>query len=361
MKMHGLHKRISAVSLGLALFVVSGCGANTEEDHIVVLEQEEQQTAYELSTVAVSDVVLTERIRCTYKQLKEQEVSFALEGRRVDKVCVKVGEKVTKGQVLAQLSGGSLNQDIDTLKYRINRLELELEYITMNEEISISSRRVSEAYYGATYGVDDDVKSIQKNAEQQRQDKQDELDYAKQKLALLEAERRASNVYAEMDGTVYKIADRLEGSTSQKDKTVITIIDTSECVFEAKEPNYAQYFKEGETVEMKLTGSSSGNYELIPYQMENWGEKQFFSIYSGPSEDGLEVDTSGYISLTIAKKENVLCVSNSAVHTAGEDTYVYVIGENNNREIKWITTGLVGDNVVEIVSGLAEGDKVIAK
>lgn len=361
MNKYGLCKRIGAVSLGLALFVAGGCGTAVEESHLVVLEQEEQQTAYELSTVAVTDVVKTERIRCTYKQLKEQEVSFSLEGKRVEKVFVKEGERVTKGQVLAQLSGGSLDQDIDTLKYRINRLNLEIAYITENEEISISGIRVGEAYEGRTVGVEESIKAIQENAKIQRQDKQDELDYSKAKLAQLEAERRASKVYAEMDGTVYKIVDRLEGSTSKKDKVIITIIDTSECVFEAKEPNFAQYFKAGEPVSMKLTGSSSGAYELIPYQMESWDDKQLFSIYNGPSEDGLEVDTSGYITLTIAKKENVLSVSKSAVHVAGEDSYVYIIGNNNNREIKWITTGLEGDDSIEIVSGLAEGDKVIAK
>jgi len=359
MNLHELHKKIGVVSLGLALFVVCGCGTAEDESHMVVLEKEVQQTAYELSTVAIGDVIQTERIRCTYKQLKEQEVSFSLEGKRVNKVYVKVGEKVTKGQLLAELSGGSLNQDIDTMKYRINRLTLELSYITQNEELSISSARVNELFGG--YSADEQVKSIQKNAELQRQDKQDELDYCKAKLSQLEAERRASSIYAEMDGIVYKIADRLEGSTSQKDKTVITIIDASECVFEAKEPAYAKYFKEGEVVPMKLTASSVGEYELIPYQMENWGEKQLFSIYNSPTEDGIEVDTSGYITLTIEKRENVLCVNKVAVHTAGDESYVYVIGDNNNREIQWITTGLVGDEMIEIVSGLTEGDKVIAK
>ena len=41
--------------------------------------------------------------------------------------------------------------------------------------------------------------------------------------------------------------------------------------------------------------------------------------------------------------------------------YVYVLGENNIWETKWITVGLEGKDNVEITDGLSEGDMVILK
>ena len=49
----------------------------------------------------------------------------------------------------------------------------------------------------------------------------------------------------------------------------------------------------------------------------------------------------------------------SAVYHADGKPYVYVLDENDFRQIVWIETGLVGDEKVEILSGLNEGDKVV--
>ena len=50
-----------------------------------------------------------------------------------------------------------------------------------------------------------------------------------------------------------------------------------------------------------------------------------------------------------------------AVHNADGKNYVYVLGENNIWETKWITVGLEGKDNVEITDGLSEGDMVILK
>ena len=57
----------------------------------------------------------------------------------------------------------------------------------------------------------------------------------------------------------------------------------------------------------------------------------------------------------------MLTVPLKAVHLASGKSYVYVLGEGNMREVKWIETGLFGDETVEILSGLTEGEKVIIK
>ena len=95
--------------------------------------------------------------------------------------------------------------------------------------------------------------------------------------------------------------------------------------------------------------------------MENWNELMLFTLSGDTSDVNIGVGASGTLQFTVDKREQVLTVPIRAVHQAGGKSYVYVLGEGNMREVKWIETGLYGDINVEVISGLAEGEKVILK
>ena len=63
----------------------------------------------------------------------------------------------------------------------------------------------------------------------------------------------------------------------------------------------------------------------------------------------------------LKQRSQVLCVPAQAVHSADGRDYVYVLGEDQMREVKWIETGLYGDSTVEVLSGLTEGERVILR
>ena len=71
--------------------------------------------------------------------------------------------------------------------------------------------------------------------------------------------------------------------------------------------------------------------------------------------------TVGNIVYTIDARENVLTLPSKVIRTADGRNYVYVLGENDVREVKWIETGLWGDTMVEVISGLEEGEYVVQK
>ena len=62
-----------------------------------------------------------------------------------------------------------------------------------------------------------------------------------------------------------------------------------------------------------------------------------------------------------ARKENALYLPNECIRNAGDKNYVYVVTDEGLRDVVWVTTGLKGDGVTEIVEGLKEGDKVIRR
>ena len=210
--------------------------------------------------------------------------------------------------------------------------------------------------------VEENVARIQNNYRHSREDCEDALALDRAQLAILKQDLRNSCIYAGMDGTVAKIKERLEGSTSVMDEEVIQIIDSTECLFEAKDLTWAAYFKEGTEVDLSIiSGTGAGSYKVVPYDMENWNELMLFTLSGDTSDVNIGVGASGTLQFTVDKREQVLTVPIRAVHQAGGKSYVYVLGEGNMREVKWIETGLYGDINVEVISGLAEGEKVILK
>lgn len=347
-----------------AVSLLCGCGQRETEPPLMPVEDSDDTITYNYCTAEIGDVVLTQRIRCTYRQQNDQEVSFSLAGRLVDKVYVEEGDTVKKGDLLAELSAGNLERRIEDLEYSIKRNELLLEYTEMNEALEISQAWVNHIYnhYYDRAGLDKVIAGIQESYRYQREDCTDALELDRLALQEMKQELAHCRVYAQMNGTVYKLQKNLEGSTSTKDKVVMTIVDNSKCLFETEAPEYKDCFREGETVDMSvISGSAPGDYKLLPYDMDHWGDVLQFSVYEGPTTTGIEVGTSGTMQFVLDRREQVLCVPGTAVNRADDRSFVYVTDENNMRQIRWVETGLFGDDLVEILAGLEEGERVIRK
>lgn len=352
---------------GLAL-TISGCGQSQEGgEGVIVVEQEAEPVVYDMAAAMPGDVQKTQRIKCTYQQLSDESLSFGISGISVKKVYVQEGDAVEKGQVLAELSSGSRQDEIAWLEYQIARSQLQLDYSQINEDYEISSLWLSYLYQSGQSEADrerlyESVAQVQRSYDYYREDWQDAIDLDLLQLEQLQREAAASRLVAGMSGTVCHIKDKLEGSTSVRGEAVLTVIDGSECLFTTQVPEYVFCFKEGEEVYMEITsGTGAGKYTLLPYEMDSWGEQQLFSLAEGAESASIEVGTVGYIVAVVDRRSQVLCVPTGAVHSAEGRDYVYVLGEDQMREVKWIETGLYGDSAVEVRSGLTEGERVILR
>ena len=361
-------RKLSLTGLLAAALLASGCGQSADqEDTLLVIEQEAEPISYEMATVTLGDVQKTQRIKCTYQQLKEESLSFGISGKSVDKVYVQEGDTVEQGQVLAELSGSSRQEDIARLEYQIARNQLQLEYSRINEDYEISSLWLNFLYQSGQsqaerQRLEENVAQVQQNYTYAREDYQDAIDLDRLQLELLQSEASASRLVAGITGTVSYIREGLEGSTSVRGEEVITIIDGSECLFMTEAPEYADCFQEGVEIAMEITsGSGAGEYTLVPHEMEKWGEQQLFALAAGGEDAVIEVGTTGSMTVILDQRSQVLCVPSSAVHNADGRDYVYVLGADQMREVKWIETGLYGDSTVEVLSGLAEGERVILR
>ena len=150
----------TAILLAMALMCVSLSSCNKmEEENIVVIEPEEETSAYGLIAVTRDDVILSKSVTCTYTQTREQTISFPIGGKRVSKVHVNVGDSVNTGDLLIELSEDNLGSQIDELEYKIAKNTLLLSYLDKAEEFDKQS-----AYNNFVYYTDKDEDAVKKYA-----------------------------------------------------------------------------------------------------------------------------------------------------------------------------------------------------
>lgn len=359
-------KRILAMACALCMF--TGCAATeAEEENIVLIEKEKEAIVYDMAVVTVADVVKTEKVKCIYQQVNEQAVCFEVGGKRIDKVYVERGDEVTEGQLLATLDTGNAVDRIETLEYQIARNELTLEYSQLNEDYEISTLWLNYIYNSngsdaAEEALKANVAQIQQRYEYSREDCQDAIDLDRKELQKLNKELKQANLYAGMSGTISFQKSNLEGSSAVAGEEIMHIIDSSECLFAVEGTKYAEYFSADTKVAMSISsGTGAGDYELIPYNMDAWEERLLFAIADDDGSRTIEVGAMGMMKVVLGERKQVLSVPVGAVHVADGKSYVYVLGEDNVREVKWIETGLMGDLYAEVISGLSEGEKVILR
>lgn len=352
----------------VCILLLCGCNAQpTEEDNLIILEPEREKIEYTLTVASVGDVIKSKKVRCDYEQLVGVDVSFAVSGRTIKEVHVEAGDKVTKGQLIAELDIGEVDSKIRDLEYQIARNTLLLKHVDENENNEISSKWLK--YFNGKEQSDEkneavweSVSELQQENEYDREDYRDAISMDTLALEKIKSEIAESFLYAEIDGTVSYAKTGLEGTISKADERIISIMGGADGVFVINEPEYAPYFTEGQEVELTvITGIGAGGYTLVPYKMDEWGDKLLFTLAEGSEATITKAGYAGTIRIITGLKEQVLNVPTKAVHSADGRNYVYILGEGNVRDVKWIETGLYGDDYVEVVSGLTEGEKVILK
>lgn len=364
-------KKVFLVSFLLSSIIVStltGC-SEVEEEPVVVIDNEPEGITYDLVETSVGDIILTKSLSCKYIQTKEQEISFPVGGKRVDKVYVRVGDTVSKGQVLVELATEGLQEQIDELEYRIAQNEMYYNQLDKAEEFD-----KTESYYNFVYSSqgeldekavkeqDEKNSIIEENYSYKREDYSDAIEFDKEKLSKLKNELSSAKICSSMNGVVHKITDNLEGSTAKKGEVVMTIVDNANGLFETTETEYAKFFNEGDLIPMRVSyGDAVGDYTITPYNIASWGETQKFSIVEAPENEGIEVGTSGTLTLVVDQRTQVLTLPRGTVYTADGKSYVYILNEDNMREVRWVETGLEGDDKIEIISGLEKGEQVVKK
>ena len=350
-------KITAGILIGSMLIMTTACGAQEQKEAEVVLVQDNSQETYHTATVGYGDVTKHVNLNCTYTATQTQNLSFPVDGYLIEKVNVKKGDYVTKGQLLVSLDVQDLKEQIEEQEYKIESLELKQKQTYELQDFDLESADTLFEYTGKSVQDRNELKKKKENILKQYkttlEDLEDSILVEKDRLATEKARYEEGQMFAGINGELTYIKSSLLDTYSKKDELVLTISDQDTCYFVSDAMEYADFFAEGETLE--LTYRESGKDMVCPVQpalKESWNEEMYFKPVDG---ELIDTGKSGSLTLELDSRKNVLCVPADAVHESSNGTFVYLM-QDGLPQMRYVTLGLVGDDTAEITDGLQPGE-----
>jgi membrane fusion protein (multidrug efflux system) len=146
---------------------------------------------------------------------------------------------------------------------------------------------------------------------------------------------------------------------------IITLDDNSIIYSDIKIPeNYSASIKKGLPVKVKLTSYKNkifeGEVDFVSSRI-NADTRSILSRIKVENED-LELISGSLLEVAVKfDLRNSLSVPDTSVMIEGDKSYVYKINEENIANKTEIKTGIRTDKSIEIISGLTEGDIIVAE
>ena len=347
----------------LALVLLGSCSLLPEEetfDAEPVIRSYEAQS-YAMAYAERGDMTLSVRVSCTYVPVQQEKLCFAVSGELVDEVFVETGESVKKGQVLAQLQLGDVENRIESCQQRIDSIRLSQRQLEERWPLEEQRARLS----AGPQGAEEAVKALTESYDRQRQSLSDSLYLLEVQLAEYRRQLADRQIVAGFDGTVTYVRSFQEGARSAIGERVITLSDSTLSLFRAETDQWPN-FHEGDEFTIVV---SKTEYEAVvtteaalglPESSKQEGKKAMvYLTLTQPALD-LEENDRGTLTLILDTRTDALTLPEKAVSTLNGKSVVYYLDEEGIRRYREVETGLVAEGRVEILSGLNEGDCVIA-
>ncbi len=146
---------------------------------------------------------------------------------------------------------------------------------------------------------------------------------------------------------------------------IITIDDNSTIYSDIKIPeNYSAYIKKGLPVEVKITSYKDkifeGEVDFVSSRI-NADTRSLLSRIKVRNKD-LELIAGSLLEVSVKfNLRNSLSVPDTSVMVEGDKSYVYRINSENIANKTEVKTGLRTNENIEILSGLAQGDIIVAE
>ncbi|HXQ35235.1 MAG TPA: efflux RND transporter periplasmic adaptor subunit, partial [Anaerolineales bacterium] len=193
-----------------------------------------------------------------------------------------------------------------------------------------------------------------------------ELALAQAKYDVAKAVLESLEIKAPFDGIVFEVSAQA-GQTYQAEIALFKIGDPKALEVKANitEEDYS-IVSVGQAVEVFFDARADVTVKgkvdrIIPKRIE--GDRPLYNIYISLNDvpDGLADGMTSDTAITIAKRENVLCLPRAAVRASSASTTTVKVWDGVQELTKEIKVGLRGDTYVEIISGLSEGEQVVTR
>jgi RND family efflux transporter MFP subunit len=261
-------------------------------------------------------------------------------------VAVKVGDRVTKGQILATASTADLQSQIDDAVRDYRTAEIQLAQAQTQLDDATATDAIRQARIGLYSAQTGDA-------------------HARTALATLRAQLAFATLAAPEAGIVTVVA--IQAGADAPSGAAITIAGgTLEVTTSVVESDVASISTgqaatitvaalagatiDGTVTSIAPTGSAGSNGGVVSYAVE-------VALASPP--DGLRAGMSADVTITTASATGVLAIPARALNGTAGAYRVRVLAADGTVTTRDVTVGLITSSLVEIKSGLQAGDVVI--
>jgi HlyD family secretion protein len=382
----------AAIALGGAAFFVAPqitpqivpyltAFADWRAEHKKAAHKEPAQTpppAVSVVKAAVTD--FTELVTVSGSLVPRDEILVApeVEGFRVLELKVDAGDQVKRGDVLAILVQESLDAQLAQNDAALARAEAAISQ--SESQIADAKAKLAEAdanferakplknsgfLSGTTY---DQREAAAKSAAAMLKSAEDGLRVAKAEKLQVEAQRREltwkrtnTAVTAPSDGLISRRTARIGGMASGAADPMFRIVARGEVELDAEviETELAK-ISNGQKAQVDVAGVGEvgGTVRLVSPEVDKQTRLGRVRVFLG-ADPRLRIGTYGRGTIATAKSHGIGVPSSAVIFETG-GTYVQVVrdGRVERRDIK---TGLVARGLIEIRSGVSEGEVVVAR
>lgn len=332
-----IRKGISLGSVIAVILSLSGCFLIPKEE-VVIAPPLKEPPKVKYDYVEAKKGTIERKITCSgyFVSIKQSDLSFKSKGGYLRKVYVKLGDIVKKGDLLAEIDPGEIEKDI-----KLQEINLKKAQIIYDEKLKSQNKEENNRNETLIAGLD--------------------LEAERLKLEAMKSDYEKTKIYSPINGTVDYVLSLNEGQFIDAYKTLIRIADTSNLQLQYSEDkifNFKLGMKVEATIDLK---TYEGEVVRTPSEVPPDGDEESkksirINIKNLPGD--VKIGQNALITLRLEKKENVIVLTKNLIHNLGSRNFVQVV-KNGIREECDVELGLDTDTEVEIVKGLAEGDKII--
>ena len=178
------------------------------------------------------------------------------------------------------------------------------------------------------------------------------------------AKLKSRNLMAAFDGVVTKrnFSNDIKVSESS---LLINLEDISSVFVDVDIPElYSSFIKENLNVDVKFSGN---NDKIYPGIIDSTSgridiEKRSLATRIKLQNDNFDILPGSLLEITIKYNEkNSLGIPDTSLMMEGDKTYVYKVSEKNITNKAEVVIGIRDNGFIEIVSGLSQGNKIVAE
>jgi len=257
---------------------------------------------------------------------------------KVKAIYVKEGQAVKKGDLLLSIDDGGLSQNVALLK---TQLELA-------KTIYLRQKRLWDQNIGS------EIEYLQAKAAFESQ----ENSYEQLKKQLDKA-----SLYAPFSGRIDDIVAEVGQLVSPSINPLLRLINLQSMYVDVDVPErYFTAIEKGTIANVEIPSFKHSYQSRVTHKGTNInpGNRTFKVTLAADKSLALAPNTITVVKLVDYQKSDALVIPLEVVSENFEGTqYVYVVTESNKAEKRFIETGLIEGDVVEVISGLSPEDRVI--